>query len=351
VKQISASVASRLRLALALIVLLASSGTGAPPATAQALTPIRIILDPTFYTHLPILHALDMGYFKDEGIDLQITKANGSSTLFLPMLARGDYDVGTVNPSPAFFNQFNQGFNVVLLACMSASKAGWHDGPWLMVRQDLWDAKTIQQPADMKGHLLDGANIGSPIDFLLKEALRTSGLTPADAHVTERFRSIDNWVEALRNKATDVLGATEPSASEIESMGLGHRWISYSTIAPWFQLEYLGASAKFAKEHPDLIRKFLRAYVRGNDDILKSNGKWTPALLAETAKWSGLSTDVLQKLQGPTYPSLHGDVSLDSLNRIQQFWIAEKQQQAPVDVKNVVYDAAMLRDVQKSLHF
>jgi len=320
------------------------------PARSATLVPVRIILDPTFYTHLPLLHALDMGYFKDEGIDLQIMPASGSSTLFLPMLARGDYDLGTVNPSPAFFNQFSGGFDVVLLACMSASKPGWHDAPWLMVRQDLWDARAIVQPADLKGRVVDGSNVGSPIDFLLKETIRVGGLTPADVHLSERFRTIDNWLEAFRNKAADVIGATEPSASELEAQGVGHRWVSFATIAPWYQLEYLGASARFAKDHPDVIRQFLRAYVRGNDDVLKSNGKWTPGLLAEAVKWSHFTPDLLRGLSGPTYPSPHGEVSLESLTRIQQFWVNEKLVAAPVDVNNVV-NIALLHDVQKSRGF
>ena len=119
---------------------------------------------------------MDAGYFRDEGIDLQLTPNNGSSTAFLPMLARGDFDLGTANPSPAFFNQFSAGFNVVLLAGQTGSHAGWHDTTWLMVRQDLWDSKTIRVPADLKGKIADGANVGSPIDFLLKQTIRNGGV-------------------------------------------------------------------------------------------------------------------------------------------------------------------------------
>jgi NitT/TauT family transport system substrate-binding protein len=320
-----------------LLGLAAPAGLARRPAAAATPAVVRIIFDPTFYTHLPLLHAFDMGYFKAEGIDLQITPFSGSSTLFLPMLARGEYDLGTVNPSPAFFNQFNAGFDVVLLAAQTGSKPGWHDPSWLIVRQDLWDAKTIVQPADLKGKVVDGSNNGSPIDFLLKETMRVGGVTPADVRISERFRTVDSWLEALRNKAADVIGAPEPQASQLETMGAGHRWLSFSTISPWYQLEYVGASAKFAKEHPELIERFLRAFVRGNDDVLKSNGKWTPALLAEAAKWSTLPPDLLRSLQGPPYPSLYGEVNLDSLARIQQFWVNEKLVSAPVDVNNVVF--------------
>lgn len=320
-----------------LLGLAAPAGLALRPAAAATPAVVRIIFDPTFYTHLPLLRALDMGYFKDEGIDLQVTPFSGSSTLFLPMLARGEYDLGTVNPSPAFFNQFNAGFDVVLLAAQTGSKPGWHDPSWLIVRQDLWDAKAIVQPSDLKGKVVDGANNGSPIDFLLKETIRVGGLTTADVRISERFRTIDTWLEALRNKAVDVIGAPEPQASQLESQGVGHRWVSFATIAPWYQLEYVGASAKFVKEHPDLIERFLRAFVRGNDDVLKCNGKWTPPLLAEAAKWSTLTPDLLRGLQGPAFPSQHGAIGFDSLTRIQQFWVNEKLVSAPVDVNSVVW--------------
>ena len=222
-------------------------------------------------------------------------------------------------------------------ATQTGSKPGWHDPSWLIVRQDLWDSKAIVQPADLKGRVVDGSNNGSPIDFLLKETIRTGGLTPADVRISERFRTIDSWLEALRNKAVDVIGAPEPQATQLETMGAGHRWLSFATIAPWYQLEYVGASAKFAREHPELIARFLRAFVRGNDDVLRTNGKWTPPLLAEAAKWSTLPADLLRSFSGPAFPSQHGEVNLDSLGRIQQFWVNEKLVTAPVDVNTVVW--------------
>lgn len=332
------------------LALAASCGAAALPGVAAAPTPVRIILDPTFYVHLPLLHAVDAGYFRAEGIDLQITPASGSSTLFLPMLARGEYDLGTVNPSPAFFNQFSGGFDVVLLACQTGSKPGWHDPSWLMVRQDLWDAKAITKPSDLRGRVIDGSNNGSPLDFLLKEAVRAGGLSPADVRMSERLHNTDDQLEALRNKAVDVAGTPEPQAGELEAQGVAHRWISFSTVAPWYQLEYIGASAAFARAQPDLMRRFLRAFLRSNADLLKCNGIWTPALLAEASKWSGLSPDVIRGFHGPAFPSLYGEVNLDSLSRIQQFWVNEKLVNAPVDVKNVV-DVGPLREARQSLRF
>jgi ABC-type nitrate/sulfonate/bicarbonate transport system substrate-binding protein len=339
-----------LRIAVTVILLALALGPAAPGGGAATLDRVRIIFDPTFYSHLPILRAIDAGYFRDEGIDLQLTPSNGSSTAFLPMLARGDFDLGTANPSPAFFNQFSAGFNVVLLAGQTGSRAGWHDSTWLMVRQDLWDTKAIRVPADLRGKNVDGANVGSPIDFLLKETIRSGGLTLGDLRVGERYKSPADALEGLKNHAVDVVGINEPAASQIEAQGFAHRWLSFDTVAPWYQPEYLAASAQFAKEHPTIIKRFLRAYLRGNDDILKSGGKWTPMTIAEAVKRTGLSADVLRGMPGPTYPATHGDIDLDALTRMQQFWIEEKLVTTPVDVKSVA-DLTSLHDVQRSLGY
>ena len=259
----------RVALAAILLVVLGFGGSGA--ATPDR---VRIIFDPSFYSHLPILRAMDAGYFRDEGIDLQLTPNNGSSTAFLPMLARGDFDLGTANPSPAFFNQFSAGFNVVLLAGRTGSHAGWHDTTWLMVRQDLWDSKAIRVPADLKGKIADGANVGSPIDFLLKQTIRSGGLTVSDVRVGERYKSPADALEGLKNHAVDVVGVNEPAAGQIEAQGYAHRWLSSArsrrgTSPPSRRLGEVrgGASLDHPPFHPGLRR--------GNNDILKSGGKWT----------------------------------------------------------------------------
>jgi hypothetical protein len=76
----------------------------------------------------------------------------------------------------------------------------------------------------------------------------------------------------------------------------------------------------------------------------RSEGEWLEALRNHAA-------DVLGATVAPWYqPSLHGEINVDSLARIQAFWVAEKLVSAPVDVRNVS-NVTLLHEVQRSLGF
>jgi NitT/TauT family transport system substrate-binding protein len=167
----------RLFIASALtLVLLASF----PPARAQQLQKVRVPLSPVTYSNLPFLVAQDKGYFRAAGLDVDIEPFNGSSTAQIPRLARGDADIMPLALGPAFFNQFAEGFNVKLIGALSAPKKGWNDTSWLLVRQDVWDAKIVRVPKDLRGKIVDGVAPGSPLDFLALATIAAGGLTTND---------------------------------------------------------------------------------------------------------------------------------------------------------------------------
>ena len=80
------------KLALRLfVVVMALCISALSPATAQnAPKVVRTAINPIIYSNLPMLIAIEKGYFKEEGIDLKVAKYNGSSVTQMPLLARGD---------------------------------------------------------------------------------------------------------------------------------------------------------------------------------------------------------------------------------------------------------------------
>jgi NitT/TauT family transport system substrate-binding protein len=123
------------------------------PARAQQLEKVRVPLSLVTYNNLPIFLAQDRGYFREAGLDVEIEGFNGSSTAQIPRLARGDVDIMPIALGPAFFNQFSEGFNVKLIGALSASKKGWNDTTWLVVRQDVWDSGAVRAPKDLRGKI------------------------------------------------------------------------------------------------------------------------------------------------------------------------------------------------------
>jgi NitT/TauT family transport system substrate-binding protein len=290
------------------------------PASAGAQTQtVRVALNQSTYSNLPFFLAADKGYFRDAGLDVQIIGFNGSSTLQIPRLARGDVDVMGTALGPAFFNQFAGGFNIKLLATVSAERAGWSDTTWLLVRQDLWDARAIRNYADLRGKRIDGAAPGSPVDFLALSAIEHGGLGTSDVQFSEKLHDAPTWLGALRNGSVDVLGIPEPVATQMQVLKVAHKWVGMSTLAPWYNEEFLAASESFTRDRHDVAVRFLQAYLRAVRDIRRSNGRWTPELVATTAKWTALPAEMIRQIPGPAYPG-DGDIDDASVAHQQDVW-------------------------------
>ena len=324
----------RTLIALTGAALLAACGSAANGAPAG--TPVKLALNPAQVQYLPIMLAVDKGYFRDAGVDVQIVPYQGSANAQIPLLARGDIDLSPAVAGPSLFNQYSQGFRIKLLANLTAPKPGYRDGVVFVVRKDVWDAGRVHTIADLKGLKVDGSAEGNPVDFLIREALAGNGLTPADVSLTHNARTPADSVEFLRGKVADVTAMSEPSATQAEAQGLGVRWLGYQDVIPWFQETFLAASETFVGDRPDDARKVMTAYLRAVEEINGAQGRWTPELLAVAAKWTGQSADVLKGMGGLMYWNAEGGVDQAGLDRVQKFWVDAKLVQSAVPIPDLV---------------
>jgi NitT/TauT family transport system substrate-binding protein len=330
-----------LQLAAALAVGIASG------ADAPAPDRIRLAINKENYANLPLFVAVDNGYFQQQNLDVVLVPYTGSSLTQLPFLARGEVDITEIAPAPGLFNLGAEGFNVKVIASLSGAHAGWNGTSWLMVRQDLWDAKTIRKPSDLRGMHLDVAAAGAPTDLLAHEVIRQAGLTTSEVNVTSAVRTPPNWYTSLRNHAVDVQAAIEPTATEIEREGLAHKWLSYADGAPWFQDVYLAGSPVFVRDHHDALRRFLIAYLTAARDIDRAGPVWSPKLAAVAAKWTQLPLATIMAVPGPAYTGL-GAVNRSSLERVQAYWVSQALVKSPEPLNDLL-DLTALDEARKAL--
>lgn len=294
------------------------------PLRGAAQTPptdtLKVLLNPTIIFEVPLMVAIDKGYFAQQNLNVQVVIHAGSSQVIIPELARGDVDIATISPNPGFFNQFSQGFDAKLIAATVAGHKGWNPAVWLVERQATWDAKTIRAPRDLRGKRIDAATPGSEGWYLVRNLLTNAALTPADMAFTERFSTPPDWLVSMRNNVDDVQAAYEPTVTQIEQQHLGHRWLSITDIDPLYQESFLAASARTLKSRPDVIRRFLTAFVKAQKLILDGHGKWTPDVVAIFAKYSGLPPDVIEAIPSPPYTGEFGTIHALELEKIQRFW-------------------------------
>jgi ABC-type nitrate/sulfonate/bicarbonate transport system substrate-binding protein len=283
-----------------------------------------------------VLIALDRGYFTQQHIDLQLKLNPGSAMIQLPLLARGDLDVAPMVMAPAFLNQLNEGFNVKLIAANQSSRSGWNDNSWIIVRQDVWDSGAVRKPADLRGKVVDGLSPGGPPNMLMRSLLAAAGLTTADMTFTEKLRNPTDEAAALHNHAVDVAASFEPGASVLQIQHLAHKWISVHDVIPWLQESFLAASAPFLRDHPDVAARFLVAYLEGARDLARSNGRWTPALLAIESKYAQIPVADLAEVAGPAYVDPLGAINNISIDRQQEFYLSQHLIERPIAFADMV---------------
>ena len=300
-------------LALLLLPVSGVAQTPAPPDT------VKLLINPALIFDLPLMVAIDKGLFAQQHLNIQVVVHSGSSQTIIPELVRGDVDIAGISANPGFFNQFAQGFDAKIIASSSSSKKGWDPIVWLMVRQSDWDAKTIRRPDDLRGKHFDGATPGGEGWYLARHVLTEAALTPADLTFSERFTTAGDWLASLRN-INDVQAVYEPTVTQFEQQKIAHRWLSIMDVDPSYQEAYLGASAKTLKARPDVIRRFLIAYVKSSKIIADGHGKWTPDVLAIFAKYSGLAPAIIAAIPTPPYTGEYGTIHTESIEVVQRFW-------------------------------
>ncbi|WP_198030901.1 ABC transporter substrate-binding protein [Cupriavidus sp. amp6] len=325
----------RLGLLLAILSLSLSCAVAQAQASRQ-YQKVRFSLNPAQIIYLPLFLAVERGYFRAEGLDVQVMPYKGSANSQMPLLARGDVDISAVIAGPAMFNQFSEGFNIKLISTLTEPKQGYRDGAVLVVRKDLWDAAAIRKLQDLKGRKVDGAVEGNPVDFLLRSALYSADLKKSDVTLSYKPRTPGDTPEILRQKVVDVAGVSEPTATLIESRGIGVRWLSYKDVVPWYQESYLASSEAFLRDHPAAVSSFLTAYLKAVREVAKARGQWTPELLALAAKWTGLPEDLLRSVGGIPYWNEKAGIRLESLARVQRFWVESGLVKKPIDPAKVV---------------
>jgi NitT/TauT family transport system substrate-binding protein len=332
---------------LALFAFLALPWTS--PATAQSAAPrdtVNLVLDVTNPANLSILLAEDRGYFAAQSIRLDIRRLTASSTTLLPLLARGDLQISPVAVSAAFFNQFTSGFDLKLIASSITAQAGWQDMTWILVRNDAWESGAIRRPADLRGRTIELGPDGSPIMALMMGVLREGGLTLRDVNAVQRVRTPADMFALLRNQVVEAIGLPEPGASAAQREGLGRKWMSAQQINPGAQELFLGASARFLSENRDLARRFLVAYLRGQQDVTREGPNWTAATLQTFVSRSGYTEAQARDFQGPPYPGALGRINVQAVEAQQQLWQSMGRITQTIDVRQVI-DESVLNEARR----
>ena len=214
-----------------------------------------------FYAPQYVADAL--GYYEDEGLDVEITLISGADKVTAAVLS-GDVEIGFCG-SEATIYVYNQGQKDYLVNFAGLTKK---DGSFLVSREKI-DNFNLE---DLKGkHIIGGREGGMPA-MTLEYALNSNGVKSSDTNIDT---SIDfaSMSGAFIGGTGDFVTLFEPSASALEKEGHGYIVASIGQLGGEVPYTAYNAKKSYIEDNPEVIEGFTKATQKGLDYVHSHSAK------------------------------------------------------------------------------
>jgi sulfonate transport system substrate-binding protein len=255
-------------------------------------------------------------------------------------LFAGAIDMTYIGPNPAVTGYVRSQGEALRIVAGAAS-----GGVALVVRKD----SGIEKPEDFHGKRVASPQLGNTQDVALRSWLLAHGLKPSDKGGDVQVTPIANadQLTLFLKKQLDAAWAPEPWATRLEREGNGRIFLDERDLWPHgqFVITNLVVSTKFLREHPDLVKNWIRAHVELTDWINSHLAESKQILNQQIGKETGkaLSPGVLDEAFGRmevTYDPLR-DSLLTSARHAYQLGFLGRQMP---DLSGI-YDLTLLNQV------
>ncbi|MEI3529509.1 MAG: ABC transporter substrate-binding protein [Bacilli bacterium] len=205
-----------------------------------------------------------LGYFEDEGLDVELILTPGADKVTAAVLS-GDVNIGFCG-SEATIYVYNQGQKDYLVNFSGLTK---RDGSFLVSRKK-YDNFTLE---DLKGKTIIGGRKGGMPEMTLEWALAENNIDP------KKDVNIDTSIEfaamqgAFVGGTGDFVTLFEPSAFQIEKEGLGYVVASVGELGGVVPYTTYNAKKSYIKENPEIIQGFTNAIQKGLDYALNHSNE------------------------------------------------------------------------------
>lgn len=215
----------------------------------------------------PLFLAADLGYFKDERLDVDLQLSRAAAAIAVGVAA-GDYDVGATGITAALFNIVMGEAKLRIVADKGRLVPGFQFES-LVVSKKAHGAGA-RSLKDLKGASFGLTTLGSTFHYMLGNLAAQEGMSLADFQL-KPLRGLANMVSALSSNQVDFAIFPEPTGSEAVSKGGGVLLGWVDDKLP-YQIAVLFYGEKFAANR-DVATRFMKAYIRGtrayHDHLLK----------------------------------------------------------------------------------
>jgi NitT/TauT family transport system substrate-binding protein len=229
-------------------------------ARAQSKPPIKIRYNEVVRSILyaPAYVAISKGYFKDAGLDVTMTTAQGGDKSVAALLSNSA-DIALIGPETAIYVQNSESPTKIPIFCGLTAT----DGFMLLGREKVDKFEWSM----LKGKEILGFRPGSTPLLFLEAALRQNGIDPKkDVKLNNNIAipaRVGSWLAGQNQFGI----FTEPDPSQLELDGKGYFMASIgATVGPADYTTFM-ATDKYIKENPSVIQTWT--------DVIYKAQQWT----------------------------------------------------------------------------
>ena len=324
-------------------------------AFALCLAPLAAIAAEPEHVTLATLRAMpnagvflaqDAGYFRDEGIDLDVQWINAAQEAVMTV-ASGAADIGSGGITAGFYNLAGKG-GLTLIGSTGREAPGFHNNGFV-ISNAAYDGgfRTLH---DLPGHRCGVNTYGATQHYAIALIARKYDF-PIDRVGIPQLQNFPNLVAAFKGGQVECIVATSTIAALLEAQKIGHviGWSGDET--PWMLGAIFARPQSIATRRPALVA-YLRAYLRGAADYHAAcnqrdgNGQAMIGPDCE-AKLQILSKALMQPVEqlrdSITYIDPTGAMDLADIGNQLSFWQSQNMADPKAEAAKMV-DQTLLRD-------
>jgi len=261
----------RKTIAILMSVLLVTGLMAACSQDNEEMVTLRVceVTHSVFYA--PFYAALELGFFEEEGIEIELTNGGGADKVMTAVLA-GQSDIGLAGPE----------------ACVYVALEGREDHPVVFGQLTKRDGSFIVgrtdddfEWSDLEGKTIIGGRKGGMPEMTLEYVMRQNGVVPHEDAVVDTSVQFNMMAGAFTGGSGDYVTLFEPTATEVAEAGKGYILTSVGLESGEIPYTAFFASKSYIDKNSELIQRFTDVIARGQKWVMENSAEDVAKAIAD----------------------------------------------------------------------
>jgi len=213
-----------------------------------------------FTSHSPTFIAFEKGYFKDEGLEVELKFFQAAQPIAVA-IASGDIDFGVTALSGAFYSLADKGALKVIGGLMAEKKGA--PGNMILASNKAYEAG-LKTPADLKGKSWAMTQQGSSFHYMAGIIAKSNGFAVTDMKL-KPLQKVGSMIGALKSGQVDAMAIVPHIASALARGGAAKIIGKIQDLSD-YQVTTIFTSTENTTDNRDVVARFMKAYAKGIAD-------------------------------------------------------------------------------------